>query len=156
LEQDPGSGSWRRTARSRLKFELAGVAFAQKHHLTPEDWAKHLWSKGAVKWMGKATPTAAEYLLKEAAAFKALYPEVVFNLGEMGENQAELVFTDGCLGGWGKEQWTVATSLDLLKGDVCRYCRESFQVWARQLGLEASTDPRPNSVCVFRVRKKGR
>lgn len=154
LKQDSDSRPWLRTARSRLKFELAGIAFAQKHGLTPEAWARHLWSTGAIKWMGKAAPTATEYLLKEAAAFKILYPEVVFRLGKLSEEEAELVFTSGCLGGWGKEQWAVASNLDLLKGDVCRYCRESFRIWARQLGLEASPESKANQTCILRVKSK--
>ena len=104
--------------------------------------------------MGKAAPTATEYLLKEVAAFKILYPEVIFRLGKLSEEEAELVFTGGCLGGWGKEQWAVASNLGLLKGDVCRYCRESFRTWSRQLGLEASPEPKANGICVLRVRKK--
>ena len=156
MKQDSDSRPWLRTARSRLKFELAGIAFAQKHDLTPEDWARHLWSTGAIEWMGKAAPTATEYLLKEVAAFKILYPEVIFRLGKLSDEEAELVFTGGCLGGWGKEQWAVARNLDLLKGDVCRYCRESFRTWARQLGLETFQYPKANGICVLMVRKKVR
>ncbi|MBI4187588.1 MAG: hypothetical protein HY529_00080, partial [Chloroflexi bacterium] len=111
---------WRHTARSRLKLELAGISFARKHGLTPEDWARHLWSKGALKWMGKTFPTAAEYLLKEAEAFRRLYPEVIFKLGELSDTEAELTFTRWCLGGWGKDQWAIARSLGLGKGHVCR------------------------------------
>ncbi|MBI4186128.1 MAG: hypothetical protein HY530_01305 [Chloroflexi bacterium] len=144
---------WRRTARGRLKFELAGVAFSRKAGLAPEDYAEHLWSAGAMEWMGTATPTAREYLLKEAEAFETLYPEVVFKLSKLQDDRAELVFIQGCLGGWGKDQWAMARKLGLGKGHVCRYCRQSFRIWASQLGLEACPEPQSDrTTCILRVR----
>jgi hypothetical protein len=148
--------SWRRTARGRLKFELAGIAFARKHGLAPEQYADHLWSEGAVKWIGKETPTAAEYMEKEAEAFRTLCPQVDFDIVESGGEYAELVFKSGCLGGWGKNQWAMAKSLGLGKGHVCRYCRQAFRAWAKQLGLEACPEPQLNNVCVLRASRSGK
>ena len=37
MEQDISNKQWRRTAWGRLKFELAGIAFARKIGQTPED-----------------------------------------------------------------------------------------------------------------------
>src|SRR3989304_2760699 len=81
---------WRKTARSRLRFELAGLAFALQKGFSPEDYARHLWSQGAVGWMTKEAPGAGEYLLKEARAFRTFYPEVSFTMVQEGENEAEL------------------------------------------------------------------
>ncbi|MBI2287659.1 MAG: hypothetical protein HYY41_03250 [Chloroflexi bacterium] len=146
---------WHRTARGRLKFELAGVAFARKKGFTPEDYANHLWSTGAVKWMGKAKPTAEEYLLKEAEAFRILYPEVVFTVAKLSDHEAELIFTSGgCLGGWGKKQWAMAQSLGIGKGHVCRYCRQAFRTWAKQLGIQACPEPQTGGTCILRVSAK--
>lgn len=69
MGQGSSDRQWRGTARGRLKFELAGIAFARKAGFTPEDYTNHLWSTGAVKWMSKTAPTPTEYLLKEAEAF---------------------------------------------------------------------------------------
>ena len=154
LKQNAGKQSWFRTAVSRLKFELAGIAFARKMRLTPEDWARHLWASGAVKWMGKTNPTAAEYLRKEAEAFKILYPEVAFELRKLGDKEAELVFTSGCLGGWGKDQWAIARGSGLGKGHVCRYCREAFRAWSHQLGIEACPEPKIDGTCILQARKR--
>ncbi len=142
---------WRRTAWGRLKFELAGLAFARKNGFTPEDYANHLWSTGAVKWIGKALPTTKEYLLKEAEAFGTLYPEVTFELGNLTDKEAELTFTGGCLGGWGRNQWRMARNMGLGKGHVCRYCRQAFRAWASQLGLQACPRPQTNGTCVLEV-----
>ncbi|MBI2847590.1 MAG: hypothetical protein HYX83_00280, partial [Chloroflexi bacterium] len=145
--------NWRRTAHGRLKFELAGIAFARKTGLTPEDWARHLWSEGAAKWMGKPNPTAAEYLLKEAEAFRILYPEVSFKVAKLNAEESQLVFTRGCLGGWGKDQWSMARGSGLGKGHVCRYCREAFRVWSRQIGLETCPEPRTDGTCTLQVKR---
>ena len=145
---------WRRTARGRLKFELAGIAFARKHGLTPEDYANHLWSSGAAQWMGKTSPTAIEYLFKEAEAFHTLYPEVGFEVTKSGDKEAELVFRRGCLGGWGKNQWAMAKSLGLGKGHVCRYCRQAFRLWATQLGIDACPEPKIDGTCVLQANKR--
>ena len=154
MEQNLIKKRWRRTARGRLKFELAGLAFARKSGATPEDYAQHLWSTGAIEWMGKATPTAKEYLLKEIEAFRTLYPEVAFELNYADNEEAELTFIRGCLGGWGQDQWAMARNLGLGKGHVCRYCRQAFRTWADQLGLRACPEPRNNETCVLRVSVK--
>ncbi|MBI2830453.1 MAG: hypothetical protein HYX81_04760 [Chloroflexi bacterium] len=165
---DPGkpdtAAKWRRTARGRLKFELAGIAFALKHGLTPEDYARHLWSTGAMKWIdagnpafkstGKVIPTVREYILKEAEAFQTLYPEVVFELSVLDDDEAELTFTRGCLGGWGTDQWAIARSLGLSKKDVCRYCQQAFRSWSEQLGLEACPEPDNLGTCVLRAKRE--
>ncbi|MBI2909405.1 MAG: hypothetical protein HYX92_17305 [Chloroflexi bacterium] len=154
MTQDNDTGKrWRRTARARQRFELAGLAFAKKHGASPEDYARHLWSTGAARWMGKTSPTARDYLLKEAEAFRTLYPEVGFHLREMDDAAAELTFTSGCLGGWGQDRWAMAESLGLNKEDVCRYCRESFKVWSKQLGLDASLEPQVDGTCVLKAKK---
>ena len=154
ISPDKTRQSWRRTARGRLKFELAGVAFARKHGMTPEDYAEHLWSKGAAEWMGKPDPTAGEYLQKEADAFRILYPEVQFDITKRGDDFAELVFRPGtCLGGWGKDQWALAHSLGLGKGHVCRYCRQAFRLWSRQLGVDAVPEPVYTGICVLTAGK---
>ncbi|MBI4188338.1 MAG: hypothetical protein HY529_03925 [Chloroflexi bacterium] len=154
---NPSKKHWHRTARGRLKFELAGVAFARNKGFTPEDYANHLWSTGAVKWMGKAKPTAAEYLRKEAEAFRILYPDVVFTLTKSSDKEAELIFSrGGCLGGWGKKQWAMAQSLGIGKGHVCRYCRQAFRIWAKQLGLQVCPEPQTDGTCILRVDSKER
>ena len=152
MEQDTISRQWRRTARGRLRFELSGIAFARAMGFAPEDWAKHLWSSGAVRWIGKAIPTAREYLLKEAEAFEALYPEVAFELGKLNDLEAELTFRRGCLGGWGKNQWAMAKSAGLGKGHVCRYCRQAFRSWASQLGLHSCAEPQTDETCILWVK----
>ncbi len=152
---DQTASYWRRTALGRLRFELAGIAFARNVGGTPEDWARHLFSAGAAAWMGTPAPTAKEYLLHEAAAFDVLYPRVGYELGDLGDQEATLVFTRGCLGGWGKNQWRVAKSLGLGKGHVCRYCRQAFRSWSSQLGLESLPEPQPDGTCIFRVYRPG-
>ena len=154
MNQDLTGRRWRRTARGRLGFELAGVAFARKAGFTPEDWAKHLWSSKAMKWMGKSTPTAKEYLLKEVEAFSVLYPEVAFELGKQDDIEAELTFKQGCLGGWGQDQWATARNLGLGKGHVCRYCRQSFRSWSCQLNLQACPEPQTNQTCILQVKAR--
>ncbi len=144
---DSAPDVWRRTAKSRLRFELAGLAFACQKSFRPEEYARHLWDKGAVHWMGKAKPAAAEYLLKEAQAFREFYPDVSFTIVAAGVERAELIFTGGCLGGWGEDRWALARSLGLTKKDVCAYCRESFLVWAEQLGLHACIGPEEDETC---------
>jgi hypothetical protein len=152
MVQDTDKKRWRRTAWGRLRFELAGIAFARKSGLTPEDYANHLWSTGAAKWMGKTDPTAGEYLLKEVEAFQTLYPEVTFELTKVSGDEAELIFTQSnCLGGWGRNQWVMARNLGLGKGHICRYCRQAFQTWANQLGLQACPTPQTNGTCILRV-----
>ncbi|MBI3040517.1 MAG: hypothetical protein HYY80_02500 [Chloroflexi bacterium] len=146
-------GAWRKTAKSRLRFELAGLAFARQKGFSSEDYARYLWSSGAVGWMGKARPDTREYLRKEAEAFQRFYPEVSFELVEAGDERAELVFTGGCLGGWGKDRWALARQLHLAKEDVCAYCQEAFRVWAEQLGLSTQIGPKDDTTCRLLVLK---
>lgn len=131
-------------------MELSGISFARQHGLTPEDWARHLWSRGAAAWMGTDRPDAAAYLLEEVAAFRRLYPAVRLVVGLLSPGQATLTFQPGtCLGGWGKDQWGLARSLGLGKGHVCRYCREAFRAWSRQLGLAACPEPSADGTCTL-------
>ncbi len=156
MEQDDISKRWRRTAWSRLKFELSGLGFALKKGATPEEYADYLWSAGAVKWMGKENPSLQEYLDKETEAITTLYPQVTYTIGKITDNEAELTFPKGCcLGGWGRDQWGVAGSLGLDKEDVCRYCRQSFRSWSKQLGLDALPEPQADGACIFRVEIAG-
>ena len=142
---------WQRTSRSRLHFELAGLALARRMGLDPEDYARYLWSKGAQDWMGRPDPTAKEYLLKEGEAILSLFPGVSFSIGKASDEDAELTFTRGCLGGWGKDRWAVARRLNLTKSNVCRYCHEAFRVWSAQLGLSARTYPQQDGTCTLHV-----
>ncbi len=153
IKIDSTSDVWRKTAKSRLRFELAGLAFACHGGSDPEDYARHLWAKGSVRWMGKAQPNAVEYLLKEARAFREFYPEVSFEIVESGDARAELVFTEGCLGGWGRDPWAMARNLGLSKKDICAYCRESFRVWAGPLGLRTDIGPDKDENCRLLVLK---
>ena len=103
--------------------------------------------------MGRADPTAFEYLSKEIEAFQTLYPEVTFEVINQAESEAGLIFARGsCLGGWGRNQWAMARNLGLSKGHVCRYCRQSFRKWSSQLGLQAYPEPQTDGTCVLRVK----
>ena len=153
MKQDASSRSWRRTARGRLKFELTGLAFAKNAGYTPEQYANFLWSSGADRWMNFSDPSAGEYLLKEADAFYTLYPEVKFDIIKTEESEAILIFKSGCLGGWGKDQWSMAKGLGLGKGHVCRYCRQAFRQWGKQLEIDVCPEPRVGNICVLRARK---
>ncbi len=135
-------------------MELAGLAFACQKGFSPEEYARHLWGKGAARWMGKDRPDAGEYLLKEAEAYHSLFPDVSFEVTETGQERAELVFTKGCLGWGGKEPWKLARSLGLAKKDVCRYCQESFRLWAGQLGLNTEIGQDKDKICRLRVVKE--
>ncbi len=132
---------------------IVGLVNNKAAIVSPEDYARHLWGTGSVCWMGKAKPNAMEYLLKEAKAFREFYPEVSFEVVESGDAKAELVFTDGCLGGWGRDPWAVARNLGLSKKDICAYCWESFRVWTRPLGLRADIGPKKDENCRLRVTK---
>ncbi len=143
---------WYRTARSRLRFELAGLALAKKAGMSPEEYAGFLWAQGASRWFGKPHALVSEYILKETEAFETLYPEVEFKLGKVEGDEARLTFTRGCLGGWGKERWRTAETLGLAKDEVCLYCREAFRIWADQLGLEAGTEPQQDGGCILTVK----
>ena len=148
------SDVWRKTAKSRLRFELSGLAFARQKGFSSEDYARYLWSKGAVGWIGKAKPDTREYLLKEAEAFKQFYPGVSFEMVEAGDERAELVFTEGCLGGWGKNPWAIARQLKLAKEDICAYCQEAFRAWAAPLGLATQIGPQDDTTCRLLVLKQ--
>ena len=104
--------------------------------------------------MRKAKPNAIEYLLKETEAFQQFYPDVSFKIVEAGDERAELVFTEGCLGGWGADRWAPARSLGLTKKDICPYCQESFLVWAEQLGLFVRIGPEGDGSCRLLVRRR--
>ncbi|MEW6141808.1 MAG: hypothetical protein AB1597_01435 [Chloroflexota bacterium] len=97
--------------------------------------------------MGKENPDAAEYLRKEAGACREFYPEVAMSLIKARPGMAELVFTRGCLGGWGDDQWALARSLGLNKKRICAYCQESFRVWTKQLGLASHIGPSTDGHC---------
>lgn len=145
---------WRRTARGRLRFELGGLAFAMEKGASPEEYARHLWGTGARAWLGKQEPNAAEYLGREADAFHCFYPEVTFEVTRSDKDGAELVFTGGCLGGWGDTPWALAAGFGLVREDICRYCRAAFRLWAGQLGLLAAIGPSRNGArCVLRVER---
>jgi hypothetical protein len=139
--------AWRRAARGRLRFELAGIAFAKAHGLRPEDWSAQLWSGGAVRWMGADRPGADQYLEREADAFATLYPEVRFERSEWTPTRAALQFTRGCLGGWGRDRWATARGLGLDPEEVCRYCAEAFRLWAAQLGLDVEHECGVEGLC---------
>ena len=143
-ETDP---RWHKAAKSRLRMELAGLAFALQHGFSPEEYARHLWGRGAVSWMGKENPTPKEYLRTEAEHLMVLFPWVDFQLKEYEDGVVELVFTNGCLGSWEDDRFALAHSLGLTRQEVCRYCQEAFRVWSRQLGLEALPLPRADNTC---------
>ena len=154
IKMNANSDVWRKTAKSRLRFELAGLAFTRQKGFSSEDYARHLWATGSVRWMGKAKPNAMEYLLKEAEAFQQFYPDVSFKIVEAGDERAELVFTEGCLGGWGTDRWALARHLNLAKDDICAYCQEAFLIWAEQLGLSAQIGPKNDTTCRLMVLKR--
>lgn len=145
---------WRRTSLGRLRFELEGLSFAVQKGFSPKDYAHHLWSKGAKIWMKDPSPNVKEYLLKEADAFRCFYPEIVFEIKELDEEKGELVFIKGCLGGWGKDPWKLAHSLNLSKKDVCAYCQGSFSIWTKQLNLMVHIGPQRGKICRLRVTKE--
>ena len=66
---------------------------------------------------------------------------------------AVLAFTGGCLTGWGKDPWALARRFGLSKEQVCRYCHESFRVWAGQLGLSADIGPGSEERCRLALQK---
>ena len=154
VEEPDLTRAWVRTARAKLRFELAGLAFAVRHGFTPEEYARELWGRGGTGWIGKKNPTAAEYILKEVEAVKALTPEIKFQMEQLGDDVARLRFVVGCLGGYGKSRWGTALSLGLTPPQVCSYCQESFQVWTGPLSVEARPQIQPDETCVFTVRRR--
>ncbi len=136
-----------RAAKSRLRMELAGLAFAVKTGHSPQEYARFVWGQGAVKWMSKEKPTKKEYLQKEMEAMRVLFPWMKMKLVEISPHRVELHFIGGCVGGWGEDRWALARSLGLDRWDVCRYCGEAFKVWAKQLGLKAAPHPAKDGSC---------
>ena len=144
---------WLHAARSRLRFELLGLAFALSRGATPQEYARFLWSKGAVRWMGIEIPDADNYLLKEIAAVGTLFPWVKVTHGRMASGQGEITFSGGCLGGYGEDRWALAEKLGLDQTTVCEYCAEAFKVWGRQLALTVTPFPGNKGTCRLRATK---
>ena len=144
---------WQATARNRLRLELASLAFATRHGHTPEEYAREVWGRGARGWMGKDSPKALEYLLKEAKAIATFYPWVKATPRKAGPGRAEAALTGGCLAGWGEDPWAIARGLGLTRADVCRYCHEAFRVWGQQLGLAVALTPQADDTCVLTARR---
>ena len=130
-------------ARSRLRLELQGLAFAISRGAAPEEYARFLWSDGAAKWMGSGSPGADEYLAKEEEAFASLFPWIIVHYEHMSSGVAEVVLSGGCLGGWGENRFTLARSLGLNRSALCRYCIEACRAWGEQLGLKVEPMPGP-------------
>lgn len=145
---------WQATARNRLRLELAGLAFAIKHGHAPEEYAREIWGRGALGFMGKNNPKALEYLLKEARALSNFYPWVKLSVRKVAASRAEMTIFDGCLAGWGEDRWAVARGLGLTRDEVCRYCNEAFRVWGEQLGLAVSLEAQPDDTCVLSAANK--
>ncbi|MBI4294598.1 MAG: hypothetical protein HY669_00315 [Chloroflexi bacterium] len=139
--------NWLRVAKSRLRLELRGLALAMSRGAVPQEYARVLWGEGAVSWMGTASPDAQSYVLKEAAAIAVLFPWVNIGQGKMTPERAELLFSGGCLCGYGEDRWALARSLGLGRTDLCRYCSEAFQVWGQQLGLKVTPHPGRDNSC---------
>ncbi|MBI2854618.1 MAG: hypothetical protein HYX87_06845 [Chloroflexi bacterium] len=141
-------------ARSRLKLELQGLAFAVTHGATPEEYARFLWGTGAQRWMGKDSPAADEYLLKEEEAMSHLFPWIKAQRVKMSPTEAEAVLLGGCLGGWGEKRFNLARSLGLFRKEVCRYCIEACRVWGEQLGLKVVPVPKCRAGCRLTVSRE--
>lgn len=145
---------WQAAARSRLRMELSGLAFAARRGHSPEEYAQELWGRGARAWMGKTHPDPLEYLEKEAQGMATLYPWIETSTMPVGPALAELVMTGGCLAGWGEDPWALARRLGLSQDQVCLYCQEAFRVWGQQLGLAVSLQPQADGTCVLRAAKE--
>lgn len=144
---------WHWAARSRLRMELDGLALALRRGQTPEDYARELWGRGAVEWMGQGTPTPSQYLRQEARALSVLYPWMEAAWGRGDRARPHLTLSRDCLAGWGPHRWALAQSLGLAPEQVCRYCQEAFRVWGLQLGLAISINPQPDGTCLLRAEK---
>jgi hypothetical protein len=140
-EEEQGDSALIRLARSRLRLELQGLAFAISLEATPEEYARFLWKHGAQRWMGRASPGAGEYLLKEAEAMSHIFPWVKVHHKRLVPEEAEMIMAGGCLGGWGEDRFRLARDLGLDRSAVCRYCMEACKVWGEQLGLEVELKP---------------
>ncbi|MBI2857585.1 MAG: hypothetical protein HYX90_00790 [Chloroflexi bacterium] len=134
-----------KAAKSRLRMELLGLAFAISRKATPEEYARFVWSTGAVTWMGSAHPGAGEYLDREREAAQSIFPWLKFEEVFHSSVESESLITGGCLEGWGENRFTLARSLGLNRAAVCRYCVEACRVWGEQLGLRV--EPRPGPGC---------
>lgn len=142
---------WLTAARSRLRVELSGLAFAVKNGHHPEDYASDLWGHGARGWMGAPDPDPLIYLRKEARAMSVLYPWIKASPHRVGRQGAELAICDGCLAGWGQDRWALSRSLGLSPDHVCRYCQEAFRVWGQQLNLNVTLTPQEDGSCLLRA-----
>lgn len=148
--------NWYKLARSRSDLELAALAFALKNGHSHEEFAASLWSKGAVKWMGKENPTPEEYLQREIDSFAWLFPQVEAALVKATPEEAEVEFSaTGCPYGWGKDRWARARNHGLTPEDVHRYCREGFRIWGAALGIDSGTHPQEDGTCILRAGKRG-
>jgi hypothetical protein len=146
--------NWYKLARSRSDLELAALAFAIKNGHTHEEFAAALWSKGAVKWMGKENPTPEEYLKQELNAFAWLFPQVEASLVKATPEEAEVEFSAaGCPYGWGKDRWARARDHGLTPDEVHKYCSEGFRIWGEQLGLDSGTHPQEDGRCILRAKR---
>ncbi|MDO8691718.1 MAG: hypothetical protein Q7R39_17225, partial [Dehalococcoidia bacterium] len=145
------SERWLTAARSRLRIEVAGLAFAASRGYAPEEYARELWGRGAKGWMGQERPTPLEYLRKEAKAMATLYPWIKRTARQVAPGTAEMMICNGCLAGWGGDRWALSRSLGLSQVQVCQYCQEAFAVWGRQLGLDVTLTPRVDGTCVLRA-----
>lgn len=146
--------NWHKLARSRSDLELAALAFALKNGHTHEEFAAALWSRGAVKWMGKEDPTPEEYLMKELNSFSWLFPQVEATLIKAAPDEAEAEFSpSGCPYGWGSDRWARARNHGLTPEDAHRYCREGFRIWGTALGLESATHPQRDETCILRAKR---
>ncbi len=141
---------WHRAAQSRLTMELAGLSFAVEHGHEPEEYARHLWSDGAARRMGKASVPPLEFIRREGEAISVLWPWVRFETDERGD-LLHLVFTEGCLGTGQSRTWKLAAQLRLSREEVCRYCIEAFRVWGEQLGLRLEMSPMAEGGCAMEV-----
>ncbi|MBI4216974.1 MAG: hypothetical protein HY687_06255 [Chloroflexi bacterium] len=151
-QQPPAEGAnWLKAAKSRLKLELQGIAFAISHGASPQEYAHFLWARGAVAWMGTMSPSADSYLLKEMTAMATLFPWVRIEPGELTAERGVITMRDGCCGGYGNNRWRLARSLGLDKTQVCRYCGEAFKVWGSQLKLKVAPHPQRDESCKLRA-----
>ncbi len=143
--------NWKIAANSRLSMEFAGLSFALKKGCSHEEYAQHLWGKGAKRWIKKDRPTPQDYVARELEACPPLFPEVKMESGKSTEDTAELIFVDGCPGGWGKDKWSIGKRWGLTDSDICRYCTAAFAIWGRQLGLNIVHKPQSDGRCVIKA-----
>ncbi len=142
-------------AKSRLRLELQGLAFAISRGATPEEYARFLWSKGAANWMGCTSPGTDDYLEREEEAMRSLFPWLKIRHESMSADEASVEISGGCLGGWGENRFALARSLGLNRSALCRYCQEACKVWGEQLSLKVEPVPGPGcrGGCRIKARK---